>query len=73
MSSMPANSANDRIAPVAIRHHAVERSRVAVEHQRQEVTVAFPHRQLVQAFETDPPSALFVVAIERRAFEARGW
>src|SRR3546814_219079 len=56
-------------APVAVRHHAVERARVVVEDQRQELAVALPHRQFVQAVDRDPLQRAFRVALQRRAGE----
>src|SRR5207342_2122086 len=57
-------------ASVAIRHHAVERARIVVEHQRQELAVAFPHRQVVQAVAWYPLQRAFGIAFERGAGEA---
>jgi hypothetical protein len=57
-------------ASVAIRHHAVERARIVVEHQRQELAVAFPHRQVVQALARHPLQRAFGIAFERGAGEA---
>src|SRR6266850_643885 len=58
-------------APVTVGHDAVERARVGIEHERQEVTVAFPQRQLSHLLDFDPLEPAFRIALERYAAEAR--
>src|SRR5512146_1389166 len=58
-------------APVAIRHDAVKRPRLGVEHEWQEVTVAFPERQLVDPVEFNPFERALGIALVRLACQAR--
>src|SRR5690606_558779 len=58
-------------SPLAVRHDPVELPLVVVEHQRQEVTVALPHRQFVQTVQRHPFQRAFRVAGEGRAGETR--
>jgi len=47
----------------------VERAGVGIEHHRQEVAIALPHGQFVQALAFDPLKRTFRVALEWRAGE----
>src|SRR5690606_38714460 len=53
--------------PVAVRHHAMEGARVIVEHQRQELAVAVPERQLEDAVDLDPFERALRIGGERLA------
>src|SRR5579884_3783184 len=50
---------------VAIRHDAMKLSRRVLKHQRQEMPIPFPQRQLQQAFDCDPLKAPLGVAGQR--------
>src|SRR5690606_21352622 len=72
----PGASSGSRVAPglhppVLVRHDPVEGPGIVVEDQRQEVAVAFPHRQLVQLRHGDPLQGALVVALQRRPAVAR--
>src|SRR5574337_1464789 len=57
-------------ASVAVRHDAVEWARIGIEHQRQEVPVAFPQGQVEDFFDLHPFQRAFRVVLQRGARES---
>src|SRR5688500_7386080 len=58
-------------APIAIQHHPMKQTRVIIKHKRQELTVTFPQRKLVDLFDIHPLQSAFQIALVRLTTELR--